>query len=80
MQKFSSFLAGTALACSFSLTYVTPAPAEPVLQGEVCSERVHELTSQIEWFKNLSKAEDAAREQGKLIFWVHMVGKMDGNT
>lgn len=80
MLKYKKVLAGTVLACSFLISPPVPVQAEKVLQGEVCSERVHELTSNVQWFKNLHKAEDAAREQGKLIFWLHMVGKIDGAT
>jgi hypothetical protein len=58
----------------------SPAKAEKLLQGQVCEENVHKLTSQIEWYKNLHKAEKAAAEQGKLIVWIHMVGKIDGAT
>jgi hypothetical protein len=56
------------------------APAEKVLQGQVCEENVHKLTSEIEWYKNLHKAEKAAADENKLILWVHMVGKIDGAT
>ena len=80
MQKFKCVLASTALACTCLTAPFLPANAEKVLQGEVCSERVHELTSSIEWYKNLHKAEDTAREQGKLVLWIHMVGKIDGAT
>ncbi len=44
--------------------------AEKVLEGAVCSENVHKLTTEIDWYKNLHKAEAAAKEQGKLIVWV----------
>ena len=54
--------------------------ARPVLTGEVCDVRVHQLTSQIEWFNNLHKAEDEAQKDGKLVFWMHMLGKIDGAT
>lgn len=54
--------------------------AEKVLSGQVCSEQVEKLSNQINWYKNLSKAESAAQEQNKLIFWIHMVGKIDGAT
>ncbi len=59
---------------------VPAAHAEKVLEGQVCSARVHALTSDIDWYKNLNKAEDAAKQQGKLVFWVHMLGKIDGAT
>ena len=57
-----------------------PSYAEPVLQGTVCSERVHELTSDIHWYNDLKEAEAQAQQQGKLVFWMHMLGKIDGAT
>jgi len=59
----------------------TPAlAAKEVLSGEICSARVHQLTSEVNWFKSLNKAEDEAARSGKLIVWVHMLGKIDGST
>ena len=59
---------------------VAPLGAAPVLTGEVCDVRVHQLTSQIDWYDNLHKAEAEAQKQGKLIFWMHMLGQIDGAT
>jgi hypothetical protein len=56
------------------------ARAEKVYEGAVCSTRVHELTSGIDWYTDLKKAEKAAQEQNKLVFWMHMLGKIDGAT
>lgn len=58
----------------------TAAEAAKVLSGEVCQAKVHELTTDISWYKSLSKAEEDAKREGKLIFWVHMLGKIDGAT
>ncbi len=68
------------LSLGIGLNYAPAAMAEKVLEGAVCSENVHKLTTDIDWYKNLHKAEAAAKEQGKLIVWVHMVGKIDGAT
>jgi hypothetical protein len=80
MRDFSYFLAGTLILLGSVLSSEAPAFAEKVLAGSVCSERVHELTSEINWYKSLDKVEQAAQEQGKLILWVHMLGKIDGAT
>lgn len=58
----------------------TAAKAANVLSGEVCQDKVHQLTSDITWYKSLSKAEEDAKRESKLIFWVHMLGKIDGAT
>jgi hypothetical protein len=70
-----------ALVLAASIGLVSgPTNAEPVLQGAVCSERVHELTADIHWYNDLKDAEAQAQQQGKLVFWMHMLGKIDGAT
>jgi hypothetical protein len=66
------------LASSFCIAPVQS--AQPVLTGEVCDVRVHQLTSQIHWYENLHQAEAEAQKEGKLIFWMHMLGHIDGAT
>lgn len=73
----SSTLAITALVLQATTTSIN---AKTVLNGEVCSANVHKLTSEITWYKSLSKAEADAEREGKLIVWVHMLGKIDGST
>ncbi len=78
MKKASLSMLSVLLVLGASLSL--PVQAEKVLEGQVCSQRVHALTSEIDWYKSLNKAEDAAREQGKLVFWLHILGKIDGAT
>lgn len=69
-----------ALAC-LSLAAVPAAEAGPrILQGQVSQERVENLTNQIQWYHSLPQAEAEARREGKMIFWVHMLGSLDGAT
>ena len=51
-----------------------------VLSGEVVQDRVVGLTTAIPWCHSLSQAQSVARQEGKMIFWVHMLGKIDGAT
>lgn len=80
MRNPSNFLIRMSVMLSLVACQAAPSPAETVLQGAVCSQRVQELTSKVEWYKSLEEAEQAAQTQGKLIFWVHMLGKIDGAT
>lgn len=75
--------AGLALALVFSLSFIPGAGAnapQTVYSGHVSARQIEKLTTEVNWFKDLKKAEAAAQEQGKLILWVHMVGKIDGAT
>ncbi len=78
MLNLQDIFLSAAICASF--VFMPSAHAERILSGYVCSQQVHKLTTEISWYKNLSKAEDAAQAQNKLILWVHMVGKIDGAT
>lgn len=80
MRKLNSVLSIVALLGGATFLQPPSAGAEKVLQGEVCLQRVQQLTSDISWHKSLGKAQEEARETGKLIVWIHMVGKIDGAT
>jgi hypothetical protein len=67
-------------ASLISFASSTAALAETVYQGNVCSSRVQTLTGQIDWNTNLKDAQAQARQQHKLVFWMHMLGKIDGAT
>jgi hypothetical protein len=80
MKTTKALIAATVLCTAGFGLLNQPAHAEKLLEGQVCEANVHKLTSEIDWYKSLHKAESAASEQGKLILWVHMVGKIDGAT
>jgi len=48
--------------------------------GVEAHHRVKQLTSDIRWHESLASAQAAARRNGKLIFFVHMRGDLDGKT
>ncbi len=68
------------LAALVALT--TPAQSRPpaYLGGQSAHDRITQLTSQVHWNTSLAQAEGSAREQGKLVFWVHMLGNISGGT
>lgn len=59
----------------------TAATAAPVLlNGSISAQRVQTLTNEITWNRSLYEAEQEARRSGKMVFWVHMLGTMTGET
>jgi hypothetical protein len=75
------------LASALSGLLLTGAPpgtpavrAEKVYSGQVCTVAVQKLTSDIKWQTKLNLAEDEAQKENKLVFWMHMLGKIDGAT
>ncbi|MCA9818683.1 MAG: hypothetical protein KC652_26500, partial [Cyanobacteria bacterium HKST-UBA01] len=68
------------VALSLWLTVPQPASAEKVLSGAVCQDRVSRLTRDIQWQNDFDSACEQAKEKKKLILWVNMVGKLEGDT
>lgn len=78
-KRFLGIGFGMLALCGF-LTVAQPANAEKVLSGTVCQDRVSRLTRDIQWQSDFDSACELAREKKKLILWVHMVGKLEGDT
>jgi len=78
MKRASLVISALLAATLFSGSCAYSAPR--ILTGEVSQERVAELNTQIPWYRSLNQAETVAQQQGKLIFWVHMLGTLDGAT
>lgn len=69
-----------ALAINTAIHSPAGAQAKRLVGGVEANKRVDKLTSEIKWEKSLEKAKQRAARDGKLIFWVHMRGKLDGKT
>ena len=75
-------LVTAALALGMAITSWVPpgALAQRVVPGEVARERVERLTTDIQWHNRLQDALAEAQREGKLVFWVQMLGQIDGAT
>ena len=64
------------LACAL------PATAQPmtVVTSDQASKSAFITNKGINWYKDLESAQDSARRAHKLVFWVHMLGSIDGET
>lgn len=51
-----------------------------IISGEIAQKRVAALTLNVHWFDSLDDAKAAAKHTGKLIFWVHMLGELNGES
>jgi len=51
-----------------------------IVPGSEAYSRVSELTKDITWNHSLDRAEAQAKKEGKMIFWVQMLGDMAGAT
>ena len=52
--------------------------AGAVVPSGIVENRVEKLNDKIHWYTSLDEAKAVAREQRKPIFWVHLLGDIDG--
>ena len=59
----------------------TPALGRPsLLTGSIVMENELKTASEIPWTMSLCRAEEQARREGKMVFWIHMLGDIKGAT
>ena len=68
------------LASLFTLSIAAPSSLGAGVNGVEQRAKVTELTRQITWFDNMNQALACARQRGKPLVWIHMLGKMEGAT
>ncbi|HEY9757094.1 MAG TPA: hypothetical protein V6C97_18150 [Oculatellaceae cyanobacterium] len=70
-------------ACAAILMFLAAGGADAkmkLVSGIEASNRVGHLTSDITWYHSLPQAEAMAQKQGRMVFWVQMLGDMAGAT
>ena len=83
----------TLLALAASLAILAPAEAGdrkdrkgsvPIKgtaeNGQDVKKDVASLTTAISWKTSLADAKELARKEGKMVFWMHMLGDLNGAT
>ena len=64
-----------------ALSQVLPAPAsERVIPASEARRENFQVNKRMQWHNNLDEAREEAAKSGRLVFWVHMLGSMDGKT
>ena len=48
--------------------------------GNDVKKDVAALTTKISWLTSLDAAKELARKEGKMVFWMHMLGDLTGAT
>lgn len=56
------------------------AARNPMVSGQEARVRTQKLNETIEWNTSFDKAKRDAQRSGKPIFWVHMLGSINGHT
>lgn len=65
---------------ALALIAIPQVSAIPMIKGDEASYRVRELATGINWYTNLPMALQEGARTGKLVVWIHMLGKIDGAT
>jgi hypothetical protein len=76
MKIIAPFLLALSLCALTTQGFAAPF----ILNGETAEHNVAALTSEISWCTSLPQAQYAAQRQGKMIFWMHMLGSLSGAT
>ncbi len=51
-----------------------------LIPGYIAKDNIEKVNAGINWNTDLNRALKEARAQKKMVFWVHLVGKMEGAT
>lgn len=72
----------TALAALVLFSATVPARSEhmTVVPAEDANKHAYVTNKGIQWYTSLEDAQAEARREGKLVFWLHMLGTIDGET
>jgi hypothetical protein len=68
------------IALSATILCPPAVQSEQVLNGQIAVCHIDRLTRDIHWCDSLDQAKDEAKKQGKMIFWMHMLGNISGST
>lgn len=82
MQKRSPGRLATiaALLAAFSFSSIVQVDARQMITGAQNTERTNRLTGEIRWHRSIAQAQEDARRENKLVFWVNMLGTLSGAT
>jgi hypothetical protein len=75
-------LLSAALSVLLAAAYALPASCEPltVLPSDVAGKQAYVTNKDINWYTALDDARAQAKHEGKLVFWLHMLGSINGAT
>ena len=70
-------------AVTITSAYVpSPSGAENIIvvPSDISNKSAYVTNKGINWYTSLPDAEREAKKEGKLVFWLHMLGTIDGAT
>ena len=79
-RVLASAMLGLVASCFTPFWQAANAVPSRMVDGKDAFDRVTKLTTQIPWYTNLDYAEKMAQKENKPIFWMHMLGPLNGKT
>lgn len=79
MRKIESVLAGLALVTVSGMAMAAGGP-EPLKPDPGVIARVEKLNHDIAWHRSLDQALAEGCNQGRMVLWIEMAGRLDGAT
>lgn len=70
----------TAMALASTIACSLPADSRGIVSGNVAKDNIQKVNNNVHWYTSLGQAEEAARQQDKMVLWIHMIGQMEGAT
>jgi len=77
IKVYTNFL--LAVAASLTLTG-SSALGQALLMGDQVKQSVKKVSSELKWNNSIEQCKWQARKEGKLVFWLHMLGSLNGYT
>lgn len=68
------------LFAAFLLLVAAAGADPPKLPENIAGPRTARMLAEVHWSKSMEACCDQARREGKLVFWIHMLGDMNGFT
>lgn len=66
--------------CAVICRREAPEPYRVVTRGDESRGRVDRVLASIAWVPDIDAAFDRARQEGKPVFWLQLVGNLDGDV
>lgn len=86
-KVLSAVLSFAAMSFSFSfaaeaipITATAGTASKKMVSGDEAFARITKLTTEIPWYTSLDYAKKRAQQENKPIFWMHMLGPLNGKT
>jgi hypothetical protein len=81
MNKHAKVYTSLSLAAAAVLAVAaSSALGQALLMGDQVKQSVNKVNSELKWNTSLEQCKWQAKKEGKLVFWLHMLGSLNGYT